>query len=61
MEGETPGEQTGAEDEFASASVGNRAFIVIAGPLVNLLFGILAYCLVFSIDWIIILQNWLRD
>ncbi len=49
MEGETPGEQTGAEDEFASASVGNRAFIVIAGPLVNLLFGILAYCLVFSI------------
>lgn len=49
MEGETPGEQTGAEDEFASASVGNRAFIVIAGPLVNLLFGILAYWLVFSI------------
>lgn len=49
MEGETPGEQTGAEDEFASASVGDRAFIVIAGPLVNLLFGILAYWLVFSI------------
>lgn len=49
MEGETPGEQTGAEDEFASASVGKRAFIVIAGPLVNLLFGILAYCFVFSI------------
>ncbi len=49
MEGETPGEQTGGDDEFASASVGNRAFIVIAGPLVNLLFGILAYWLVFSI------------
>lgn len=49
MEGETPGEQTGAEDEFASASVGDRSFIVIAGPVVNLLFGILAYWLVFSI------------
>ncbi|RKU24654.1 RIP metalloprotease RseP [Candidatus Poribacteria bacterium] len=49
MEGETPGEQTGAEDEFASASVGKRAFIVIAGPVVNLLFGILAYWLVFTI------------
>lgn len=49
MEGETPGEQTGAEDEFATASLGNRAFVVIAGPVVNLLFGILAYWAVFGI------------
>ena len=49
MEGENPTEQTGAEGEFASASLGNRAFVVIAGPAVNFLFGILAYWFVFSI------------
>ena len=47
MEGENPSEQTGAPGEFASASIGNRAFVVAAGPAVNLLFGILAYSLVF--------------
>ncbi len=49
MEGENPSEQTGAEGEFASASLGKRAFVVIAGPAVNLLFGILAYWCVFSV------------
>ncbi len=49
MEGENPSEQTGAEGEFASASLGSRAFVVIAGPAVNLLFGILAYWCVFSV------------
>lgn len=48
MEGENPTEQTGAEGEFASASVGNRAFVVAAGPAVNLIFGILVYWLVFA-------------
>ena len=48
MEGENPSEQTGAPGEFASASVGNRAFVVAAGPVVNLLFGILVYWLVFA-------------
>ena len=48
MEGENPSEQTGAPGEFASASIGNRAFVVAAGPAVNLLFGILAYSLVFA-------------
>ena len=48
MEGENPSEQTGAPGEFASASIGNRAFVVAAGPAVNLLFGILAYSLVFT-------------
>lgn len=47
MEGENPSEQTGAPGEFASASLGNRAFVVAAGPVVNLLFGVLVYWLVF--------------
>lgn len=50
MEGENPHEQTGAEGEFASASLGKRAFVVIAGPAVNLLFGVLAYWIVFSVS-----------
>ncbi len=49
MEGENPSEQTGAEGEFASASLGNRAFVVIAGPAVNLLFGILAFWFIFTV------------
>lgn len=49
MEGENPSEQTGAEGEFASASLGNRAFVVIAGPAVNLLFGILTFWFIFTI------------
>ncbi len=49
MEGENPSEQTGAEGEFASASLGKRAFVVIAGPAVNLLFGLLAYWFVFAV------------
>ena len=48
MEGENPNEQTGAAGEFASASVGNRAFVVAAGPAVNLLFGILIYWFIFA-------------
>ena len=49
MEGENPSEQTGAPGEFASASVGSRAFVIAAGPIVNLLFGILVYAAVFTI------------
>jgi regulator of sigma E protease len=48
MEGENPSEQTGAVGEFASASLGNRAIVVAAGPVVNLLFGILVYWLIFA-------------
>ena len=48
MEGESPTEQTGAPGEFASASIGSRAFVVAAGPAVNLLFGVLIYWLVFA-------------
>ena len=48
MEGENPSEQTGAPGEFASASIGRRACVVAAGPAVNLLFGVLAYSLVFA-------------
>ena len=49
MEGENPTEQTGEAGEFGSASLGNRAFVVIAGPAVNLLFGLLAYWFVFTV------------
>ena len=49
MEGENPSEQTGAEGEFSSASLGSRAFVVIAGPAVNLLFGILAFWFIFTV------------
>ena len=48
MEGENPNEQTGAVGEFASASLGNRAIVVAAGPVVNLLFGMLVYWLIFA-------------
>ncbi len=48
MEGENPSEQTGAPGEFASAPLGSRAFVVAAGPAVNLLFGVLVYWLVFA-------------
>ena len=48
MEGESPTEQTGAPGEFASAPIGSRAFVVAAGPIVNLLFGLLVYWLVFA-------------
>ena len=48
MEGENPNEQTGTQGEFASASISNRAFVVAAGPAVNLLFGILVYWFVFA-------------
>ncbi|MXV75597.1 RIP metalloprotease RseP [Candidatus Poribacteria bacterium] len=48
MEGENPSEQTGAVGEFASASLGSRAFVVAAGPAINLLFGVLVYGAVFA-------------
>ena len=48
MEGENPSDQTGAQGEFASAPIGSRAFVVAAGPAVNLLFGLLVYWLVFA-------------
>ena len=48
MEGENPNEQTGTQGEFASASIGNRALVVAAGPAVNLLFGMLVYWFVFA-------------
>ncbi|MDE0681729.1 MAG: RIP metalloprotease RseP [Candidatus Poribacteria bacterium] len=49
MEGMDPSEQTRAPGEFASASLGSRAFVVAAGPAVNLLFGIFVYWSIFAI------------
>ena len=48
IEGQNSSEQTGAPGEFANASIGNRAFVVAAGPAVSLLFGILAYWIIFA-------------
>ncbi len=48
MEGENPTEQTGAKGEFGSAPLGSRAFVVAAGPAVNLIFGVFAFWLVFN-------------
>ncbi len=48
MEGENPSEQTGAPGEFATAPIKSRALVVAAGPVVNLLFGVLVYWLVFA-------------
>lgn len=48
MEGENPSEQTGADGEFASASLGSRTLVVAAGPAINLLFGVLVYGAVFA-------------
>ncbi len=48
MEGENPSEQTGAPGEFTSASIKSRSLVVSAGPVVNLLFGVLVYWLVFA-------------
>ncbi|MEW5692526.1 MAG: RIP metalloprotease RseP [Candidatus Hydrogenedentota bacterium] len=51
MKGEDPNEQkTGAPDEFASKPVYQRIIIVIAGPLVNLIFGFLLFVFIY---WVI--------
>jgi len=50
MAGESPQEEvTGAPDEFASKSVGTRAFVVLSGPLMNILLAFLIMPLVFMI------------
>ena len=49
MPGENPEERTGATGEFSSAPVEHRFFVVIAGPAMNFVFGILAFSLVYMI------------
>jgi regulator of sigma E protease len=57
MPGENPEERTGAAGEFSSASVENRMFVVIAGPVMNFAFGIIAFSLVYMITGEVISQS----
>ena len=47
MAGESPDEQKGEEGEFASAPVGHRIFVAIAGPAMNFILGILLFSFVY--------------
>ncbi len=47
MAGESPEEQKGEEGEFASAPVGCRIFVAIAGPAMNFLMGIILFSFVY--------------
>ena len=49
MAGESPEEQKGEEGEFASASVGHRIFVAIAGPVMNFITGIILFSFVYLI------------
>ncbi len=47
MAGESPDEQKGEQGEFASAPVGHRIFVAIAGPAMNFILGILLFSFVY--------------
>ena len=47
--GESPEEQKGEEGEFASAPVGHRIFVAIAGPVMNFITGIILFSFVYLI------------
>ena len=47
MPGENPDERTGAPDEFPSAPVGHRIFVAIAGPAMNVAFGVIVFSLIY--------------
>ena len=49
MAGESPEEQKGEEGEFASAPVGHRIFVAIAGPAMNLILGVILFSFVYLI------------
>ena len=49
MAGESPEEQKGEEGEFASAPVGHRIFVAIAGPVMNFITGIILFSFVYLI------------
>ena len=49
MAGESPDEQKGEEGEFASAPVGHRIFVAIAGPAMNFILGILLFSFVYLV------------
>ena len=47
MPGENPEERTGAPDEFPSAPVSQRIFVAIAGPAMNVAFGVIVFSLIY--------------
>ena len=47
MAGESPDEQKGEEGEFASAPVGHRIYVAIAGPVMNFITGIILFSFVY--------------
>lgn len=50
MAGEEPSEEkTGAEDEFASKKPGERALVLVAGAVMNLIFGFIFFIVAYSI------------
>ena len=49
MAGESPDEQKGEAGEFASAPVGHRIFVAIAGPVMNLLLGVILFSCVYLV------------
>ena len=49
MAGESPDEQKGEAGEFASAPVGHRIFVAIAGPAMNLLLGVILFSCVYLV------------
>ena len=49
MAGESPEEQKGEEGEFASAPVGHRIFVAIAGPAMNFIMGVILFSFVYLV------------
>ena len=49
MAGESPDEQRGEAGEFATAPVGHRIFVAIAGPAMNFILGVLLFSFVYLI------------
>lgn len=52
MAGEEAGdEKTGSDDEFSSKSIGERAFVLVAGSAMNLIFGFLFFIVAFTMGF----------
>ena len=49
MAGESPDEQKGEAGEFASAPVGHRIYVAIAGPVMNFITGIILFSFVYLV------------
>lgn len=52
MAGEQPGDaKTGSGDEFTAKTIGERALVLVAGSLMNMVFGFLFFILAFTIGF----------